>query len=91
MHNCDTRRVCRMSHKSKVDEGIQCIEKYHKDNRADNIKIQMHHGGTFCIFVGSHGREKRSHTGTYILAHNDRDGHIKADRTGHTECLQNAH
>ena len=91
MHDGNTCRICRMSHKSKMDKGVKCIEKDHECNRTDHVKVQMYHSRTFSILFSSHSGEKRGHTSTDILSHDNGDGNVKAHRPCHTECLQNTH
>ena len=39
VYHCNTCRVCRMSHKSKMDEGIQGVEQNHEDNCTNHVKV----------------------------------------------------
>ena len=78
-----------LGHERKIHKKVQEIEQAHKDGRTDDVEVKVYHSRPFCIFAGSHCGEKGGHTGTDVLAHDDRQGHIIAHCSGHAEGLQN--
>ena len=89
--NSNSCRCCCLMEERKSNNCIYKIEYSHKDNRTDQIEIQMYCCCTFCILLGSDCRKDCSNTGSDVLSHNDRDCCTERYCTCKTQGLQNTY
>ena len=76
--------------KVEVHHSVQTVETGQKDHDADDVEVEMDHGGAAGVFVRAHRGEQRRHTGADVLAHDDGDGAAVGDDTGGAQGLQDA-
>ena len=69
-------------HKIKVDHGVQTVETAQKDRDADDVEVEVDHGGTAGILICAHRRNQRGDTGADILTHDDGDSAAVGDDAG---------
>ena len=69
---------------------VQAVETGQKDHDADDVEVEMDHGGAAGVLVRAHRGEQRRHTGADVLAHDDGDGAAVGDDTGGAQGLQDA-
>ena len=76
--------------KVEVHHSVQAVETGQKDHDADDVEVEMDHGGAAGVLVRAHRGEQRRHTGADVLAHDDGDGAAVGDDTGGAQGLQDA-
>ena len=72
-------------------EQADSVEYQDKNQTADDIEVQVHHGRPPGILVGADGAHHRRNTGADILTQDYRDGAAVGHNAGGAQALQNAH
>ena len=76
----------------EMEHGVQGIEPAQEHRGADDVEVQVDHGGAAGVLVGTGGGDQRGDTGADVLAHDDghgcRHGHYAG---GGGQRLQDTH
>ena len=88
MNDGDAEGVGGLVKERELDERVQPVEPAQKEDRADNVKIEMDEGGALGVFVGTGGGNQRCDGGADVLAHDDGHGGGVGDGAGAGQRLQ---
>ena len=69
---------------------IQAVKADKEDAYTDDVEVQVNHGSTACILVGTHRGDQCGDTGADVLARDDGNGTAVGDDAGGAQCLQDA-
>ena len=91
VHHSDAPCLDGGVHKSKVADRIQAVKADKEDGHTDDVEVQMDHGSTACILVGTHRGDQRGNAGADVLTHDNGNGTAVGDHAGGAQRLQNTH
>ena len=72
-------------------DGLCAVYPAEKDQGADDVEVEVEHGGAPGVLAGADGGNERGDTGADVLAHDNGKGDVKGDNAGGGEGLEDAH
>src|SRR5699024_1407542 len=89
--HCDAPGGDHVVDESEVEHRVQAVETDQEHRYADDVEVEVDHGGPPRVFVGPHRGDQGGGAGADVLAHDDGDGAAVGDGAGGAQGLQDAH
>ena len=89
MDHSDARGVGRVIQEREREDRVDRIEARHEQNGTDQVEVQVNQGCAARVLARADGGQQRRHTGTDVLAHDDRQRRTILHSARHAQRLQN--